>query len=395
MSMGERDEWATALQTYSARLREKPSDFHTLTNRSFVLLRLGRAEEALEDAERCVEVAPGFGKGYTRVAQALDRLGRRRDALTACIRALELDPEDSTAGKLIMKLDDTLNAGLNVLDRLTADAKERREAVRNMLRGNRFVDKWSLLGAAPRRQLLTRMIAKAFGEVKAAFVDAFRPLESSLASDGQAKTRFTLDALQQELLAVNVVLVSDLLDESAVDDDDDPQPFMLDYIRATADERENGIECCGAGMFALMEFYTFPAFRYHPGAAALSRRLIQAERSTLCLVIAHMLLGGDGLPTLSLQEEAFSSLESKQQDDSDDDKQQDDDDDETAEVSRRDDDSKAPDGRGGGSPGRRGGSPGRGDSPGRGGDSPPRWRSEAKGGDSDDGSTGPTSSTGW
>ena len=33
--------------------------------------------------------------------------------------------------------------------------------------------------------------------------------------------------------------------------------------------------------------------------------LIEAQRSTLCLVVAHMLLGGDGLPTLSIPTKAF------------------------------------------------------------------------------------------
>ena len=79
---------------------------------------------------------------------------------------------------------------------------------------------------------------------------------------------------------------------------------MLRFIAQAAGGRECGEKCCGPGMFAMMAQYRFAAFKRHPDAAELSRNLIEAQRSTLCLVICHMLLGGDGLPTLATASQA-------------------------------------------------------------------------------------------
>lgn len=277
-------EWEHALDAYSRRLEDKPADSQTLCNRSFVLLRLERCEEALTDAERCAQVAPACAKGHLRRAQALDRLNRRREALHAVNRALKLDPTDDVARKLRLRVDVHMHAGLEVVERLQKDADDRRQAVRALLPNNRFVDKWKRVAVEERRRLVLRMLAKGFQAIKTVYMDAFQDDATTIC--------------QQELLAANVVLMADALD--ALDDDDnDDKPPMLRYIVAVAEDRENDAKVCGCGMTALMENYRFPFFRDHPRGDHHSVDLVKAQRSTLFLVLANLLLGGDGLPSVT------------------------------------------------------------------------------------------------
>ena len=308
------DDWEAAVKSYTKRLEAKPRDCSTLCNRAFVLVRLERYAEALADAELCVSIEPDFAKGHTRLAQALEPSDRPR-ALDACARALELDPRDAMAAKMLTRLDDSLVAGLRARRQLAEAAEERRDGVRDLRhKGPEFARKWALLAREDRRKLVMRMLTRAFNEIKAAFLECFEPLED--VQGFPPGFLVTVDALQSELLAVNLVLMSDVLSDEILEDapagespggdldDLERGPPMLRFIAQAAGGRECGEKCCGPGMFAMMAQYRFAAFKRHPDAAELSRNLIEAQRSTLCLVICHMLLGGDGLPTLATASQA-------------------------------------------------------------------------------------------
>ena len=48
------------------------------SNRSHALFKLGRYQEALEDAERTISIRPDWGKGYFRKGMALQGLGKKK-----------------------------------------------------------------------------------------------------------------------------------------------------------------------------------------------------------------------------------------------------------------------------------------------------------------------------
>lgn len=312
--MAEAEEWQESYSAYSRRLAQKPNDQATLCNRSFVLLRLNRYEEALQDARRCVETGPDLAKGHLRCAQALDKLERQREALNAVTKAIHLDPNDAVACKLLLKVDKGLQAGLRVLQKLVQDAEDRRTAVRAMLdQSDNFTRKWAQIDIESRRKLVVRMLSKGFEEIKCAFIEHFEPLETA------SEQAVSLSLLQQEVLVANIILMSDAVDERNLlaDSDSDEEhkvdraeslprsyktrcgsaPRMLRYIIAASENRENSRDFCGDGMSNLMANYSFPPFRNHPQGHRYSADLIRAQRSTLCLVVSHLLLGGDGLPT--------------------------------------------------------------------------------------------------
>merc|ERR1712232_227776 len=79
------------------------------SNRALCLQKLSRHEEALADAERCLQLKPDFVKAYLRAATSLRALGRPGEALAllrkapnhdeACAMAMEIRPEAAAAEK--------------------------------------------------------------------------------------------------------------------------------------------------------------------------------------------------------------------------------------------------------------------------------------------------------
>lgn len=68
-----------------------PQDHLLLSNRSHVLHTLGKAEEALKDAEAAVRCRPEWAKGYFRKAMALASLGHYDDSLISLMQCAVLE----------------------------------------------------------------------------------------------------------------------------------------------------------------------------------------------------------------------------------------------------------------------------------------------------------------
>ena len=170
------------------------------------------------------------------------------------------------------------------------------------------------------------MLTRAFNEIKGCFQEAFCPAQGDVCETADDLPKTKQVEVMRELLAVYAVCTADLThddvlrlsaprrvpvdtrDPSKEDDDDideDGEPAMLRVIRDAARGKEVEVQGCGPVMRRLMELYRFRPFAGHPRQADLSLGLIEAQRSTLCLVVAHMLLGGDGLPTLSIPTKSF------------------------------------------------------------------------------------------
>ena len=322
------DEYGEDVASYSKRLDEKPADCATLCNRAFCYVKLGKFEDARRDAEACIAADESFARGHTRLAQALERSDRPA-ALRACRRALALDRDDAMALKLLTTLDLDVAAGLRVKKRLADAVEDRRDAVRGALAKGEaapFCKKWAKLDEKSRKQLVERMLTRAFNEIKGCFQEAFCPAQGDVCETADDLPKTKQVEVMRELLAIYAVCTADLThddvlrlsaprrvpvdtrDPSKDDDDDideDGEPAMLRVIRDAARGKEVEVQGCGPVMRRLMELYRFRPFAGHPREADLSLGLIEAQRSTLCLVVAHMLLGGDGLPTLSIPTKAF------------------------------------------------------------------------------------------
>ncbi|XP_073418878.1 tetratricopeptide repeat protein 31 isoform X2 [Dendrobates tinctorius] len=90
-----------ALHYYTEAIRLNPGDYRFLGNRSYSYERVGRCQEALQDAERSLELHPHFIKGYFRKGKALKGLKRYSEAITAFQQVLSCDLSRAEAAQEI------------------------------------------------------------------------------------------------------------------------------------------------------------------------------------------------------------------------------------------------------------------------------------------------------
>lgn len=97
-------DFSAAVDAYTRSLELDASQHLCYSNRSAAYLKLGnRLEEALADANRCVELAPQWAKGYSRQAAALQELKRWDEAVAACEKGLAAGP-DAALKKMIAEV---------------------------------------------------------------------------------------------------------------------------------------------------------------------------------------------------------------------------------------------------------------------------------------------------
>jgi len=92
-----------AIEVYNKAIELEKTDHVLLSNRCHAFVELDRFTEALEDAEKCVELRPDWPKGYFRKGRALYGLGKYEDAAVAFLQCLALDQKISSAKDYLSK----------------------------------------------------------------------------------------------------------------------------------------------------------------------------------------------------------------------------------------------------------------------------------------------------
>uniref|UniRef100_A0A7S2XUE6 RNA-polymerase II-associated protein 3-like C-terminal domain-containing protein n=1 Tax=Fibrocapsa japonica TaxID=94617 RepID=A0A7S2XUE6_9STRA len=99
-----------AEELYSKAIELDPAIFQLYGNRSAARLQLKKTAEALADAQRCVELAPGYVKGYHRLACAHQAQGSHpRETVQAYQEALKADSKSQWVAKQLRQARDALN----------------------------------------------------------------------------------------------------------------------------------------------------------------------------------------------------------------------------------------------------------------------------------------------
>lgn len=96
-------EFREAIEYYTRLLQCTPGSEKLLSNRSVAYLRVGRCQLALDDARKAQQVSPDFAKVYFRQGQALQGLGRLREAIAAFAEGAKLDSENGEWNREILK----------------------------------------------------------------------------------------------------------------------------------------------------------------------------------------------------------------------------------------------------------------------------------------------------
>lgn len=91
-------DFKTAIEHFDKAIELSPAPNHVLySNRSACYASQGNYDQALEDANKCVEINSSWAKGYNRIAAAAYGLGKLDDAAQAYQQALQLDPANKMA----------------------------------------------------------------------------------------------------------------------------------------------------------------------------------------------------------------------------------------------------------------------------------------------------------
>ena len=86
-------DYPKAVKQFTMAIRMDKQNHVLFSNRSAAYTALGKYEEGLADAERCVRLAPKWGKGYGRKGAALTGLGQGGEAVKAYLAGLGVEPE--------------------------------------------------------------------------------------------------------------------------------------------------------------------------------------------------------------------------------------------------------------------------------------------------------------
>ena len=93
-------DFAGAIDFYTQALGESATDHTIMGNRSAAYYQLKKYEEALTDAEKCIEVQPDWSKGYQRKGMVLQATGKLDEAIEQYKVGVEKDPANAQCKQL-------------------------------------------------------------------------------------------------------------------------------------------------------------------------------------------------------------------------------------------------------------------------------------------------------
>lgn len=112
-----------AIQLYSQAIAVDPDNHVLYSNRSAAYMKVDSISKALRDAEKCVEIAPKWVKGYNRLGAAQHGLKRFEHALETIQKGLELEPSNQSLWTLLRTVQEAAN--VDKKERYEIAAKER------------------------------------------------------------------------------------------------------------------------------------------------------------------------------------------------------------------------------------------------------------------------------
>lgn len=100
--IGEEGDFLAAIERFTEAITLNRNNHQLFSQRSAAYARIGKFNEALEDAKRCYELKPDWPKAYHRLGVAYQGLGHHDDAVIAFAEGLAADPKQtSVLGGLI------------------------------------------------------------------------------------------------------------------------------------------------------------------------------------------------------------------------------------------------------------------------------------------------------
>jgi len=96
---------AGAIVAFDRALALNPKFAQALTNKGMALLRMGRANDALDCFSDAIKIDPNFAAAHVNTGWTFEVMGKPQDAIEAYKRAVGLDPEMRTTIASFSKID--------------------------------------------------------------------------------------------------------------------------------------------------------------------------------------------------------------------------------------------------------------------------------------------------
>lgn len=210
-------EYALAIREYTSAIELEPPGYKMevlYSNRSGAYLASGDAKsKALKDAEKCVELAPEWAKGYGRLGAAQHALCRYADAQASYLKARDMDPDNSTYESGLQAAKDgeaKATAARIAAEQEAARAEAAREAAANEARRAKEADDSAL-----------QSFFAAVGDAEQARKRATRPINDKYAKQDLGSASFNIERLTEkfaEFKNLNPYVVLALDTDATVDD---------------------------------------------------------------------------------------------------------------------------------------------------------------------------------
>ena len=88
-------DYESAINFYSQAVEQTPNDHTILGNRSAAYYQLKKYDEALADADKCIEIMPDWSKGYQRKGMAMQAQGKLDEAITLYETGVDKDANNA------------------------------------------------------------------------------------------------------------------------------------------------------------------------------------------------------------------------------------------------------------------------------------------------------------
>jgi tetratricopeptide (TPR) repeat protein len=131
-------DWQAAVAAFTEGLEFDDCNEVLYSNRSAGYSKLEQYEEAVRDAEKCIELKPEWAKGYGRRADALFSLQRYEEARESYLRGLQFDALNAKYKSNVGACDKALMDGVTPYDKAkdsSQKGKPSKEAIEELLYG--------------------------------------------------------------------------------------------------------------------------------------------------------------------------------------------------------------------------------------------------------------------
>lgn len=219
-----------AIRFFSQSIDIDPDNHITYSNRSAAYMKADSKSKALHDAEKVVQLAPTWAKGYNRLGVAQQSLKRYDAAIDSFKKGLELDPNNKPLWDALKACQDAYDADKKERFRAAAierEEEEKRQRLRDEIRSQMMKDKAEAESQQKEEDILEGFFSEV-GVPKEGETQS-EPMNTAAAADNDD------DALASFLLEVNQPkpVASRAVDDSAAKDESGQNPEEKDDKQLT------------------------------------------------------------------------------------------------------------------------------------------------------------------